>query len=102
MQMSSRKGSIKFGFQGISYPDVDATLDWARHADEAGFDLVAMPDHLFQPKSDIFLSKAAWDVHAVLGATAATTRRIKMMPAVRDTVRRHPATTAHFIATLDR
>ena len=61
-----------------------------------------MPDHLFHPKSDVFLSKAAWDVHALLGAIAATTRRIRMMPAVTDTVRRHPATTADFIATLDR
>src|ERR1700722_11938436 len=100
--MTSRKRGIPFGFQGISYPDVDATLDWARRADEAGFDLVALPDHLFHPKSDVFLSKAAWDVHALLGAIAATTRKIRMMPAVTDTVRRHPATTAHFIATLDR
>jgi phthiodiolone/phenolphthiodiolone dimycocerosates ketoreductase len=102
MRVPSRKGGIRFGFQGISYPNVDATLDWAKHADEAGFDLVAMPDHLFHPRSDTFLSQAAWDVDAVLGATAVTTRRIKMMPAVTDTVRRHPATTAHFIATLDR
>ncbi len=93
---------MRFGFQGISYPDVDLTLDWARQADAAGFDFVAMPDHLFHPKSEVFLSKGAWDVDAVLGATAATTQRIRMMPAVTDTVRRHPATTAHFISTLDR
>jgi alkanesulfonate monooxygenase SsuD/methylene tetrahydromethanopterin reductase-like flavin-dependent oxidoreductase (luciferase family) len=95
-------GRVKFGFQGISYPDVDQTLDWARRADEAGFDVAAMPDHLFHPRSEVFLSKGAWDAHAVLGATAATTRNIRMMQAVTDTVRRHPATTAHFITTLDR
>jgi len=100
--LTSRSKKVRFGFQGISYPDVDATLDWVRHVDEAGFDFVALPDHLFHPKSEVFLSKAAWDVDAVLGAAAATTRRIRMMPAVTDTVRRHPATTAHFIATLDR
>jgi phthiodiolone/phenolphthiodiolone dimycocerosates ketoreductase len=100
--LTSRRRGLRFGFQGISYPDVDATLAWARRADEAGFDFVALPDHLFHPKSDVFLSKGAWDVDAVLGATAVTTRRIRMMPAVTDTVRRHPATTAHFISTLDR
>ncbi|MDA4136656.1 MAG: LLM class flavin-dependent oxidoreductase [Thaumarchaeota archaeon] len=94
--------SMQLGFQGISYGDVDATLQWVRKADEAGFDFLGMPDHLFHPVSDVFLSKPAWDVDAVLGAAAVTTSRIKMMPAVTDTVRRHPATTAHFIATLDR
>jgi phthiodiolone/phenolphthiodiolone dimycocerosates ketoreductase len=97
-----RDKPVRFGFQGVSYPDVDATVEWARRADEAGLDLVALPDHLFHPRSEVFLSKAAWDVDAVLGAVAATTRTIAMMPAVTDTVRRHPATTAHFIATLDR
>jgi phthiodiolone/phenolphthiodiolone dimycocerosates ketoreductase len=92
---------MKFGFQGISYGDTDLTLKWARQADEAGFDMVALPDHLFHPRSDEFLSRPAWDVHAMLGALAATTRRCRLMPAVSDTVRRHPATTAHFIATLD-
>jgi phthiodiolone/phenolphthiodiolone dimycocerosates ketoreductase len=100
--LTARRRDLRFGFQGISYPDVDATLAWARQADEAGFDFVALPDHLFHPKSDVFLSKGAWDVDAVPGATAVTTRRIRMMPAVTDTVRRHPATTAHFISTLDR
>jgi phthiodiolone/phenolphthiodiolone dimycocerosates ketoreductase len=97
----SRK-SIELGFQGISYGDVDATLQWVKKADEAGFDIIGMPDHLFHPVSDVFLSKPAWDVDAVLGAAAVTTSRIKLMPAVTDTVRRHPATTAHFISTLDR
>lgn len=97
----SRK-SIELGFQGISYGDVDATLQWVKKADEAGFDTIGMPDHLFHPVSDVFLSKPAWDVDAVLGAAAVSTTRIKLMPAVTDTVRRHPATTAHFISTLDR
>ena len=100
--LASKEKKLRFGFQGISYPDVDLTIDWARQADAAGFDFVAMPDHLFHPRSEVFLSKGAWDVDAVLGATAATTRSIRMMPAVTDTVRRHPATTAHFISTLDR
>jgi phthiodiolone/phenolphthiodiolone dimycocerosates ketoreductase len=94
--------AIQLGFQGISYGDVDATLQWVRKADEAGFDVLGMPDHLFHPVSDVFLSKPAWDVDALLGAAAVSTNRIKLMPAVTDTVRRHPATTAHFIATLDR
>lgn len=96
------KKRFQLGFQGISYGDVDATLQWVRKADEAGFDLIGMPDHLFHPVSDVFLSKPAWDVDAVLGAAAVSTSRVKMMPAVTDTIRRHPATTAHFIATLDR
>ena len=100
--MGNAASAVRFGFQGISYPDVDATVGWARLADEAGFDRVALPDHLFHPRSEVFLSKGAWDVDAVLGAIAATTRNVRMMPAVTDTVRRHPATTAHFIATLDR
>lgn len=96
------KDRLQLGFQGISYGDVDATVQWARKADEAGFDLIAMPDHLFHPVSDVFLSKPAWDVHAMLGAAAVSTSRAKLMPVVTDTVRRHPATTAHFITTLDR
>lgn len=96
------KKSLQLGFQGISYGDVDATLQWVKTADEAGFDVLGMPDHLFHPVSDVFLSKPAWDVDALLGAAAVGTRRAKLMPAVTDTVRRHPATTAHFIATLDR
>ncbi len=92
---------MKFGLN-IGYGDLERVFEWAKLADDAGFKLLTVPDHLFHPMDNRFFARPAWNADAILGALAVSTRSISLGPAVTDTVRRHPATTAHFIATLDR
>lgn len=93
--------SIRFGCQLITYGDVAKTLEYARISEEAGFDVISLPDHLFHPLDERFLREPPWDAYVVLGAIGSIVKRVKLMPAVSDALRRHPATIAHSIATLD-
>ena len=92
---------MRFGCQLVTYGDVERTLRYAVRAEECGFDTVTVPDHLFHPLTDVFLTKPPWDAFAVLAAIAVQTERVRLMPAVADSVRRHPAVLAHMAATLD-
>ncbi|HID17167.1 TPA: LLM class flavin-dependent oxidoreductase [Candidatus Bathyarchaeota archaeon] len=94
--------SIRFGCQLVTYGDVAKTLEYARISEKAGFDVISLPDHLFHPLDKRFLKEPPWDAYVVLGAIGSTVKRVKLMPAVSDALRRHPATIAHSIATLDR
>ncbi|WP_121740854.1 LLM class flavin-dependent oxidoreductase [Natronorubrum halophilum] len=94
---------LTFGCQVVAYGDVPGTIEQAKRVEEAGFDLVTLPDHLFHPTgSEEFLVEPPWEVFSVLGAIAQHTDRATLMPGVTDSVRRHPTELAHATATLDR
>ena len=93
--------TMKFGCQIIAYGDVDLAVQHACLAEKSGFDVVSLPDHLFHPIDERFMKGAPWDVYVTLGAIGVRTRRVRLMPAVSDILRRHPATVLHAITTLD-
>ncbi|GAB3670082.1 LLM class flavin-dependent oxidoreductase [Halopiger thermotolerans] len=96
-------GDLQFGCQVVTYGDVSGTVEQAKRAEEAGFDVLTLPDHLFHPTgSDEFLVDPPWEAFTVLGAIAQHTDRATIMPGVTDSVRRHPTELAHSTATLDR
>jgi phthiodiolone/phenolphthiodiolone dimycocerosates ketoreductase len=87
----------------VTYGDVAGTIDDAVRVEEAGFDTITLPDHLFHPTgSDEFLTEPPWECFSVLGAVAEQTEEAMLMPGVTDSVRRHPTELAHVGATLDQ
>lgn len=95
--------TVSFGCQVVRYGDVPGTIADAVRAERAGFDIITVPDHLFHPTgSDRFLVDPPWEAFTVLGRIAGETDTARLMPAVTDSVRRHPTELAHAIATLDR
>lgn len=94
---------LDFGCQIVFYGDVEKTVRYSIMVEECGFDTVTLPDHLFHPVSteEIF-TEPPWEAFTVFGAIASKTEKVDLMPAVADTVRRHPALLAHTIATLDQ
>jgi alkanesulfonate monooxygenase SsuD/methylene tetrahydromethanopterin reductase-like flavin-dependent oxidoreductase (luciferase family) len=71
----------------------DAVLALARHADEAGLDLVSVQDHPYNPQ---YLE--TW---TLLVAIAAATSRVRVFPNVANLPLRPPAMLARQVATLD-
>jgi alkanesulfonate monooxygenase SsuD/methylene tetrahydromethanopterin reductase-like flavin-dependent oxidoreductase (luciferase family) len=92
---------VRFGCQLISSDPIE-TLELGRLADEQGFDVISVPDHLFHPLEGHFLAEPPFEAWTMLGALAIKTKNAMLMPAVSDAVRRHPAILAHMVATLDR
>ncbi|MEM2876108.1 MAG: LLM class flavin-dependent oxidoreductase [Candidatus Bathyarchaeia archaeon] len=87
--------------QIVRYGDPLGSLQDAVLCEEYGFDHVSVPDHLFHPLDERFLSKPAWDAYVLLSALAVQTNSVKLATGVSDPLRRHPATIAHTVATLD-
>lgn len=99
----SDQSELSFGCQVVSYGDVGETIDRAVRVEDAGFDAVTVPDHLFHPTgSEEYLVDPPWEAFSVLGAIAQRTDEVTLMPGVADSVRRHPTELAHVTATLDR
>jgi alkanesulfonate monooxygenase SsuD/methylene tetrahydromethanopterin reductase-like flavin-dependent oxidoreductase (luciferase family) len=92
---------IEFGIQIIKYGDPLGSIKDAILCEKAGFDHISMPDHLFHPLDERYISKPAWDAFVLLSALATQTKSVKLATGVSDPLRRHPATIAHIIATLD-
>jgi len=93
---------LRFGCQIITYGDIWRTIQYAVLAEKAGFDIISLPDHLFHPLDERFLKDPPWDVYTLLTAIGLNTSRVKLTPGVSDVLRRHPATIAHIVATLDQ
>ncbi|WP_459194088.1 LLM class flavin-dependent oxidoreductase [Halosimplex sp. J119] len=94
---------LRFGCQVVTYGDVQGTVEDAARAEEAGFDVITVPDHLFHPTgSEEFLVDPPWEAFTVLAAIAQHTDEAMVMPGVTDSVRRHPTELAHVGVTLDR
>ncbi len=101
--VKSKSDTLQFGCQLVSYDDVDGTIRNAVRAEAAGFDSITVPDHLFHPtESENYLVDPPWEAFSVLGAIAQHTDEATLLPAVTDSVRRHPTELAHATATLDR
>jgi alkanesulfonate monooxygenase SsuD/methylene tetrahydromethanopterin reductase-like flavin-dependent oxidoreductase (luciferase family) len=85
---------LLFGvFVPPSAQQADAVIALARHADEAGLDLVSVQDHPYNPQ---FLD--AW---MLLTTIAAVTSRVRVFPNVANLPLRPPAVLAQQVATLD-
>jgi hypothetical protein len=85
---------LLFGvFVPPSAQQADAVLALARHADEAGLDLVSVQDHPYNPQ---FL-----DALTLLTMVAAATSRVRVFPNVANLPLRPPAMLAREMATLD-
>ncbi|GAB7021141.1 LLM class flavin-dependent oxidoreductase [Halostagnicola bangensis] len=101
--VETESNSLQFGCQLVSYDDVHGTIQDAVRAEAAGFDIITVPDHLFHPTgSEHYLVDPPWEAFTVLGAIAQHTDDATLLPAVTDSVRRHPTELAHATATLDR
>ena len=87
---------IKFGLTVSMYPPKDLVRAGVL-ADKYGFDSVWAPDHLtdLPPSGD---RVEPWTTLATIGAK---TKHVMLSTCVTDTQRRHPAVTAHAVATLD-
>ncbi len=88
--------NIKFGLTVSMYPPKDLVRAGVL-ADKYGFDSVWAPDHLtdLPPSGD---RVEPWTTLATIGAK---TKHVMLSTCVTDTQRRHPAVTAHAVATLD-
>jgi len=87
---------IKFGY------DLDRIVIYAKLAEKNGFEIVSLPDHLFHPLDQRFFPEPSWDAFTMLTVIGLNTHSVKITPAVTDPFRRHPATIANEISTLDR
>ncbi|BDZ64229.1 LLM class flavin-dependent oxidoreductase [Agromyces mangrovi Wang et al. 2018] len=70
----------------------------ARAAEEAGFDLLVLPDHLYYPADD---PVTAWESVSLAGAIAASTSRIRIGHSVVNIPYRAPTIVAAIANTLD-
>ncbi|WP_299445247.1 LLM class flavin-dependent oxidoreductase [uncultured Phycicoccus sp.] len=88
----------------VSWPHL---LDLARHAETLGFDLVALPDHLYYPAggdgdySDPDEDVGVRESTVMAAALAAATTRIRLAHSVVNATYRPPALLAHVADTLD-
>src|SRR5262245_3511765 len=93
---------MDFGLQ-VGGMQVGTLRELAQMADDGGFRYLTVPDHfvLEQPGSGIDPSTPSLEAIAVLGALAASTRRVKLGGMVLCNMFRHPALTAQAVSTLD-
>jgi len=73
----------------------------ARTADDAGFDVIGVADHLWQGAHLGGPEQPELECFTTLGVVAANTRRCRLVPLVAGVHFRHPALLAKMIATLD-
>jgi F420-dependent oxidoreductase-like protein len=72
-----------------------------RTADDAGFDLIGFPDHVWQGEWMGGVEQPMLELFASFGAIAVSTRRARLAPMVLGAHFRHPAIIAKGITTLD-
>ena len=105
---------IEFGAPGQIIPPVDRAIKAGIKMEEAGYDAVWWPDHLmgwhpdsiwtedvtplatYQSSSHVYV-----DPYLMMGSVGAQTERIKVGSCVTDLLRRHPASVAQSLLTLD-
>ena len=87
---------IKFGWQSIAF-EINDYVDQGVQAEEVGLHSVWIPDHFTDvpPSNDIY---EPWTVLAAIGAK---TEKILLGTLATDSTRRHPASLAHVVVTLD-
>ncbi|OBK67138.1 LLM class F420-dependent oxidoreductase [Mycobacterium colombiense] len=99
---------MKLGLQvpNFTWPGGPATLGAdlatiARAADDAGFEYLALPDHLFQMAEVQPVESEMLEAYTTLGFLAAHTDRIKLLTIVTAAHHRQPGVLAKTITTLD-
>ena len=80
----------------MSWCGFDDILAKSLEAEKYGFDYLWYHDHLFIPSTSPVLES-----FSVLGGLAVSTNKCKIGQTVVDTIRRHPATLAHSVLTLN-
>jgi len=90
---------FRIGCDVCFYNDVGKTIEYAVRAERDGFPMVSVPDHTFHRHG--YGEAAPWEAYTVLGAIAARTSRVTIMPVVTECVRRHPVMVAQAFSTLD-
>jgi 5,10-methylenetetrahydromethanopterin reductase len=82
---------VEIGLNLLPVISARETANWARLAEDVGFDFVGLTD-----------GQMIWrDVYVALTLIAASTKRIKLGPWVTNPTTRHPTVTANAVCTLD-
>ncbi len=98
------KIGIELDIEALSLPE-PTPLKWteqrrmAELADEAGFDSIWLPDHMFGVWNDTMVG--AWECWSMLSAVAAVTKRVQLGTLVLATSFREPALLAKMADTVD-
>ena len=88
---------VRIGYY-LASASVGKLVQQSIKCERAGFSSVWMPDHIITTSTEDDVCPEIW---TTLTAIALNTRVIRLGPAVTDFLRRHPATTAQSLATLD-
>jgi alkanesulfonate monooxygenase SsuD/methylene tetrahydromethanopterin reductase-like flavin-dependent oxidoreductase (luciferase family) len=87
---------VKFGLSAIAFV-INDFIEQGIVAERAGFDSVWIPDHF----TDLPPSNDKYEPWTVLAHIGAKTERIMLGTLATDSIRRHPASMAHVLSTLD-
>ncbi len=105
---------LEIGAPGPFLPPWESALKNAKTIDSLGYDSMAFPDHLagFVPQT-IWIPEVTqlaylqqsphtyYEMSSIMGACAAVTENVKLISAVTEPLRRHPALIAQTFLTLD-
>ena len=92
--MRQLKTEIKFGVQ-CPPSDYDGIVEIAKHADQAMFDFLTLPDELIYPNS------TPLEPWTLLSSLCMLTRNVRLGVMVSDVYRHHPVILAHMVSTVD-
>jgi phthiodiolone/phenolphthiodiolone dimycocerosates ketoreductase len=87
---------IKFGFNGVAF-NIRDFIEEGVDAEDAGFYSMWVADHF----TDIPPPYEKYEPWTILAAISQKTETIKLGTSATDSIRRHPASLAHSLATLD-
>ncbi|MEX2293258.1 MAG: LLM class F420-dependent oxidoreductase [Acidimicrobiales bacterium] len=102
MQLPVQSQSTMYARPWEASAGVDELIAVAQACDAAGFDYIAVCDHVAIPRSNAeAMSTAWWDTIATLSYLAAVTERVRLLSHVYVLPYRHPLVVAKAWATLD-
>jgi len=87
---------IKFGYCGVGF-DIHDFIEEGSYAEEHGFSSFWIPDHFI----DIPPANDKYEPWTILASIGIKTNKIHLGTIATDCIRRHPATIAHTVSTLD-
>src|SRR5579884_2656969 len=104
--MMAAAGKLQFGFGLFPYArfrDVRELVDVVQAAEELGYDLVSLPEHVLPPRwPEAELSTKLWyDLPVLAAYLAGSTKRIRFLTSVLVIPYHQPVALAKALATLD-